>query len=87
MQVCRYLSKNGELRSKCTFTSVTEVEFDGNIGELSATEIVENKSVLMIKKIPRSGAFLISCKDGAKIIKCKSSTAPPPLDKILDNNH
>ena len=87
MQICKYQDPEGVLHHKCIFTRSTDVGFSPETGELTAKEIVDNKSILIIRKIPYSDAYVIRCKKGCKVIKHKPSITPPPLSKISDDIH
>lgn len=83
MQVCKAADKNGNIHSKCIFTKVTEVQFSTSIGELTASEISENKEKLVVLKT-KDKKYQLSLKNGSKLNKTTHSELPPPIDKISE---
>lgn len=83
MQVCKTANKKGEIKSKCLFTKVTEVQFSDSIGELTASEISENKENLVVIKTT-VGQYELTLKHGSTLHKIFNSELPPPIDKISE---
>jgi hypothetical protein len=79
MQVCKTANKEGQIRSQCLFTKVTEVHFSDSIGELTASEISANKENLVVRRIADCKYELILAS-GAML----NSVLPPPIDKISE---
>ena len=83
MQVCKAADKNGRIHSKCIFTKVTEVTFADSLGELTASEISENKQKLVVSKTT-DGQYELRLKSGSTLNKTADSELPPPVDKISE---
>lgn len=83
MQVCKAADKNGRIHSKCIFTKVTEVTFAYSLGELTASEISENKQKLVVSKTT-DGQYELRLKSGSTLNKTADSELPPPVDKISE---
>lgn len=81
MQVCKVAEKNGSIHSKCIFTKVTEVNFSDSIGELTASEISENKMDLVVRKTG-DNQYELFLVNGGSLKKASESELPPPVDKI-----
>lgn len=79
MQVCKSANKEGQIRSLCLFTKVTEVHFSDSIGELTASEISANKENLVVRRIA-DGKYELILASGAML----NSLLPPPIDKISE---
>lgn len=83
MQVCKVADRSGNIHSKCIFTKVTEVKFSNSIGELTASEISENKQNLVVSRTI-DGQFELIIMNGTSLKKASESELPPPIDKILE---
>lgn len=81
MQVCKAADKNGSIHSKCIFTKVTDVNFSDSIGELTASEISENKMDLVVRKTG-DNQYELCLANGGSLKKSSESELPPPVDKI-----
>ena len=83
MQVCKSANKEGQIRSLCLFTKVTEVQFSDSIGELTASEIATNKQNLIVRRIS-ADQFELIIANGSALKTTSNSEVPPPIDKISE---